>query len=215
MTAALAQAEAIGQSMSEDEEGAVEEKPKELTYDDVKDLSYAQSTARAVPQGLMSVGLMYNVQYKVRAINRDIGWNVVFTSGCCEREVIEDFVIACLHRNRKAYGQHPWFHQVKWPQVMGAAAREFYHSILSPEERWETAWKQSVETIIGFQIQESLPRRAFRQPRYNIAPTTRKKVFVSPVSRHTWAQSEQKLLPIPEVEDRAAEVTSPVLSVWV
>ena len=186
--------------MSEDEEGAVEEKPKELTYDDVKDLSYAQCTARAFPQGLMSVGLMHNLQYKVRAINRDIGWNVVFTSGCCERE---------------AYGQHPWFHQVKWPQVMGAAAREFYHSILSPEERWETAWKQSVETIIGFQIQESLPRRAFRQPRYNIAPTTRKKVFVSPVSRHTWAQSEQKLLPIPEVENPAAEVTSPVLSVWV
>ena len=41
--------------MSEDEEGAVEEKAKERTYADVKDLSYAQSTARAVPQGLMSL----------------------------------------------------------------------------------------------------------------------------------------------------------------
>mmetsp|Transcript_50525 Transcript_50525/g.134378 ORF Transcript_50525/g.134378 Transcript_50525/m.134378 type:complete len:364 (-) Transcript_50525:324-1415(-) len=87
------------------------------------------------PRGLMPWGLENAIKGRIRKRLRDIAHRVQFPPGEPWERVVETFSIASLERIHRGYGDNPWFWVVCWPQVLGAAAVEYWAEIASAAQR--------------------------------------------------------------------------------
>mmetsp|Transcript_56361 Transcript_56361/g.104272 ORF Transcript_56361/g.104272 Transcript_56361/m.104272 type:complete len:332 (+) Transcript_56361:157-1152(+) len=118
----------------------------------------------AFPEGLVMQGMEVSIQCKVRRRLRQTGYKVHFPTPEWTR-VVEYFAIAALERLHRAYGGQPWFWVVQWPNVLGAAAAEFWPQVGTAIERRAVAMEAGAAHLEALLLSTALAEDEGTLPR--------------------------------------------------
>eukprot|EP00927_Polykrikos_kofoidii_P067046 TRINITY_DN62583_c0_g1_i1.p1 TRINITY_DN62583_c0_g1~~TRINITY_DN62583_c0_g1_i1.p1 ORF type:complete len:416 (-),score=65.19 TRINITY_DN62583_c0_g1_i1:64-1311(-) len=94
-----------------------------------------QTLESCFPCGILPSGIENALKGRIRKRLRDVGYRVAFLPGEPWEHMIELFAIAGLDRIHRGYGDNPWFWVVSWPEVLGAAAADFWPDVGPAQER--------------------------------------------------------------------------------
>lgn len=113
----------------------------------------------SIPAGLFCTKLQANLETRIRKRLRDVGYKLTYLAGQPWEELVEAFAIASLDRIHLGYGYNPWFWVVGWPDVLGAAAAEFFPGMAMEAER-----RQVASTAAAGELEALLMRHALEDP---------------------------------------------------